>query len=292
MKKIFFLWLVFCSFSSVSQAALIDVGNGLINDTAQKVFWLKDTNLFKTLCDANDPVAMDLIPVNAANAGVICANDGAMTWNDARAWIKLLNEKEYLGQRSWRQPVTPVAAQPDLSCETAFPSITNGGYNCRGSELGHLFNVAAPAGLANPNDAGTGAGLDGSVGTIGTNCAPNCFVNTGDFSNTSSRPYWMDDGYGSQAFPDHVWGFDTRSGFQGHDARNIPTFYVWPVRPTQTDNEPECDGVAGINTQDVICVVNAVLQPIQILDADCDGVQGVNIQDVVCVINAVLSAPE
>ena len=62
-----------------------------------------------------------------------------------------LNAQNYLDHKNWRQPST---TQPDLTCESTFAVGNNGGCNCRGSELGHLFNAAVPAGLGNLNDAG------------------------------------------------------------------------------------------------------------------------------------------
>ncbi len=86
----------------------------------------------------------------------MCTANGTLNWFEAEVWIALLNTANYLGHDDWRQPST---IQPDLTCESTFASGKNGGCNCRGSELGNLFNVS----LANPNHAGTSVGLDGSV---------------------------------------------------------------------------------------------------------------------------------
>jgi hypothetical protein len=76
---------------------------------------MKDANLFKTLCDAADPIATGFTPVDTADAATVCSNNGRMTWNDAEVWIARLNAQNYRGHNDWRQPLTP---QPDASCET------------------------------------------------------------------------------------------------------------------------------------------------------------------------------
>ena len=117
-----------------------------------------------------------------------------------------------------------------MTCEGIFVGGNNGGSNCRGSELGHLFNAVAPTGLGNPNDSGTGIGLDASVGTVGTACAPNCFTNQGPFSNAQSFAYWT----GSEYAPNttFAWDFDTSDGFQGLN-NGLTNLFVWPVRSGQ-----------------------------------------------------------
>jgi len=41
-------------FVNISHAALNDLGNGLVNDTTLNITWMKDANLVKSSCDAND----------------------------------------------------------------------------------------------------------------------------------------------------------------------------------------------------------------------------------------------
>jgi len=65
------------------------------------------------------------------------ATDGRMTWASANNWAADLS---YLGFTSWRLP-TAVAIQDDPSCQSIqYPGDGNFyNYNCRSSEMGHLF---------------------------------------------------------------------------------------------------------------------------------------------------------
>lgn len=224
--------LIFLGFTNTGHAALIDIGDGLINDSTLNITWMKDANLFKTLCDAADPIATGFTPVDTADAATVCSNNGRMTWNDAEVWIARLNAQNYRGHNDWRQPLTP---QPDASCETqtmvaGFPD-QGLGFNCRGSELGHLFNIS----LGNPNDNGTGA----TGGTVGTGCfdtLPHCLQNSVPFDNAQSFAYWSGSTYAPD--PSRAWLFVTDSGNQAHNLKGFNTFDfllpVWPVRSGQT----------------------------------------------------------
>jgi len=228
---------------SPSQAWLSDLGNGLIYDDVLKIAWMKNANLFKTLCDANDPLATGFIPVVSANVNTICANNGAMLWDDAEAWIARLNTHNYLGYNDWRQPKT---LQPDTSCETFVQGIYSSpahwtGYNCRGSEMPHLFGGQFPGvsgGLANPNHQGTGTtvGPDGEFGTQGSECAlymvSNCLFNTGPFENLQASAYWSGTEFPTFASTAaSAWIFSFYNGGQegGFHKSSVP-IYVFPVR--------------------------------------------------------------
>jgi hypothetical protein len=58
-----------------------------------------------------------------------------MTWSSAVAWAAGLT---FAGHSDWRLPFT---AQPDPSCSSVDGYGENYGYNCTGSEMGHLGNV-------------------------------------------------------------------------------------------------------------------------------------------------------
>lgn len=239
MGRVTFLGLLLWFTST--QAALGPVINGQVYDDVQDISWLQDANLFKTLCDAevdiNNPVNSILVSYNGmtptSNAATVCGNNGGMYWFDAERFIAALNGNSYLGHTDWRQPAV---LQPDPTCESLFDSANlptypeqYGGYNCRaaGSELGHLFNAAPPAGLGNPNDQGTGS----TGGTVGTNCFPNCFTQTGPFINTQSFFYWSGTEYPAE--PDRIWIFFTNLGFQEYSGYDDSNGFVWPVRPGQ-----------------------------------------------------------
>jgi len=110
--------------SSNANAALVSRLGGLaVYDTDLDITWLADTQAAAgTVFDVNDGSGFD---------------DGYLTWEQANAWTASL----IVGGRSgWRLPTTFTV---DSSCTgdaagTA-PSAYSEGYNCSGSELGHLF---------------------------------------------------------------------------------------------------------------------------------------------------------
>ncbi len=66
---------------------------------------------------------------------------GRMDWYTALAWVSNMNLFEYLGANDWRLPAT---LENDPTCtndaEGTVPSIyPYSGFNCTGSEMGHLF---------------------------------------------------------------------------------------------------------------------------------------------------------
>src|SRR6185295_15125222 len=97
--------LVFALLASTSRAALVDVGNGLINHPAANLTWVADANLFRTMATADATLVTKVvaawtdgaIPTLAGDGTVhtIVAADfdattGKMNWYGARAWINYL----------------------------------------------------------------------------------------------------------------------------------------------------------------------------------------------------------
>jgi len=112
-----------------------------------------------------------------------------------------------------------------------------------------LFNAAAPAGLGNPNHAGTGTGLDASTGTIGSGCfgtAPHCFTNPGPFINTQSFLYWSGTEYAPSTT--NAWIFNTGVGGQFIGVKVNGGLFVWPVRSGQSVVAPPeaCDDLSDL----------------------------------------------
>lgn len=99
---------------SVSQAALVNRGGGLIYDDVLNVTWLQDANYAQT--SGYD-------------------DDGRMTWDAANTWASNL---VYAGYDDWRLP-TALNADGTGPCS---------GFNCSSSELGHMFynNMGAVSG--------------------------------------------------------------------------------------------------------------------------------------------------
>jgi len=70
------------------QGKLIDLGNGLVRDSALNVEWVKNANL----------AATETFGVQ----GIL--SNGLMGWDTAQEWIAAMNAAGYLGHDDWRMP--------------------------------------------------------------------------------------------------------------------------------------------------------------------------------------------
>lgn len=206
-------------FTSNGYAALNDVGDGIIESTDQNLQWMKDANVFKTLCDSGNAIATEFTPIVAKDAASICDNDGAMTWYDAEAWLLRLNSFAYLGYSDWRQPTL---VQPDTSCSGITEVAANGnpdqwaGYQCIGGELGYLYTVVL-----------------GNSDHLSTNCG-SCLTNRGPFIGLRDDYYWT--GTTFVTYPKYAWYFYMHFGTQSDRGKDFRTNFVWPVRNKDTKN--------------------------------------------------------
>ncbi|MBI5192266.1 MAG: DUF1566 domain-containing protein [Nitrospirae bacterium] len=172
-------------------AELIDRGGGMIYDTDLNITWLKDANYAK---------------ISGYDA------DGLMTWSEAMTWADNL---VYGGYSDWRLPVT---LQPDPSC--IWP-LTSNGFNCRGSEIGHLYYT--------------------ELGNLGGPGSP--LPNTGPFSNIdlSYASYWSSTLWATD--PYFAWNFYFGYGEQKSNDKLSNYYYAWAVRDgdvisSSTDSTP------------------------------------------------------
>jgi len=181
-----------CLFSLVttpSNAALESrLGGQAVYDTDLDITWLSDAN--SAMTSGYDP-------------------DGRMTWDQAQTWIGTLNAANHLGFNDWRLPSTLI---PDGSCtdDTAgsTPSSDSTGYNCLGSEMGHLFY----------NELG---------GTAGSSILASGDPDLALFTNIQTDLYWS----GTEYAPDfsQAWFLLTSDGLQNHTTKTIFPF-AWAVR--------------------------------------------------------------
>jgi len=191
--------LVLCAVltaSGTAQAALAPaLGGQVVNDTDLNITWLANANL----------AATNTFGVSGINA------DGSMIWSTAQSWIGAMNTANYMGYNDWRLPTT---LQPDASCGTQnnWGSL---GYNCTGSEMGHLFY----------NELG---------GTAGSSISSSTDPDLALFSNVQSHSYWSDTEFAPNA--DFAWGFDFRYGFQTFHWAYL---YALAVRPVDVAAVPE-----------------------------------------------------
>ena len=189
-----------------AQAALVPALNGqVVNDTDLNITWLANANLAAT-----NSFGLSY-GVNYGNDAYgypsVIYNYGAMTWGGAQKWIGAMNAANYLGYHDWRLPTT---LQPDASCGTQFGGDSYG-YNCTGSEMGHLFY----------SELGAVAGSS-ILTTHNTNLAL--------FQNVQSYYYWS----GTEYAPDttSAWLFNPGNGGQGAGYKGNPLFAL-AVRPGQ-----------------------------------------------------------
>jgi hypothetical protein len=151
--------------------------------------WLKNANLADT--------------VDFGVTGI--AANGTMTWDVAQSWITAMNAANYAGTNGWR-------LWSALNSDGSGPC---SGYNCTGSELGHLFYTE-------------GGLTSGQAITSST-------VLTQHFTYMQSSVYWS----GTQFAPDPsgAWDFVTVNGLQLRGGKDLQ-FYGWAVRPGQVAAAP------------------------------------------------------
>lgn len=164
--------------SGAAQAALVDRGGGMIYDTDLNITWLADANYAKT---------------SGYDA------DGLMNWTAANAWAAGLT---YGGYSDWRLPTSDTCI----------------GYNCTGSELGHLFYTELG-------------------GTAGSSILSSADPDLNLFQNIQAYPYWSGTAYAP--FPAfYALYFATNEGFQDFN-HQLNEFYAWAVRPGDVAAVPE-----------------------------------------------------
>ncbi|MBI5659549.1 MAG: DUF1566 domain-containing protein [Nitrosomonadales bacterium] len=198
------------SAASAHAALELTLGGQGVYDTDLNVTWLADANL----------AASNTFGVSGIGTG------GYMTWYAAQSWIAGMNASNYLGFSDWRLPTT---LQPDATCSIQAGGVSFG-YNCTGSEIGHLFY----------NELGGVAGL--SITTTHN-------ANYGLFQNIQSYLYWSGTELGTVTnyalIPgnDGAWFFSTVTGVQYAYNRNYYLFAM-AVRPGQVAAVPEPEMVA------------------------------------------------
>jgi len=137
---------------STSRAALVDVGNGLINHPAANLTWVADVNLFQTMAAADANLVANVvaawtdgpIPTLAGDgtthtiaAADFNATTGRMNWYGARAWVNYLKVTHYKGYTDWRLPEVGAASLQTGGCLVCVPG--DGGFAVSSSEWWRLF---------------------------------------------------------------------------------------------------------------------------------------------------------
>lgn len=187
--------------SGVARAVLVDRGGGLLYDTDLNVTWLADANYAKTSGYVH----------TLSGAG----SDGTMTWDQAEAWVAALVYRDPVRKidlKGWRLPKT---LQPDPAC-SAHAGNDSFGYQCTGSELGHLFYAELGGKTATP------------IGRVHN-------ASYALFSHAPASLYWSGTGYASD--PGRAWSFMFDSGSSLAADKGI-RMYVLPVRPGDVSPAP------------------------------------------------------
>ncbi|WP_157817584.1 DUF1566 domain-containing protein [Candidatus Thiodictyon syntrophicum] len=152
--------------------------------------WLKNANLADT--------------VDFGVTGI--AANGTMTWAVALNWITAMNAANYAGTNDWR-------LWSARNSDGTGPCV---GYNCAGSEMGHLFYTEG--GLSDNQSITTSATL------------------TQHFTNMQVPVYWSGTTYSVNAL--YAWDFYTVNGVQELGSKDNSQFYGWAVRPGQAAAAP------------------------------------------------------
>ena len=130
--------------------------------------------------------------------------DGKMTWSQAMTWADGLT---YGGYTDWRLPTT---VQPDATCSDQ--SAGSNGYNCTGSEMGHLFYTELG-------------------GTAGSSILISADPDLALFTNVEVAHFWSGTEYAPDTTAGSAWYFDFGFGIQYANANKASSLYAWAVRP-------------------------------------------------------------
>lgn len=131
--------------STGAYAALVQrLGGQAVYDTELDITWVANANLARTETFGL-PVGSSLgtHPADSLGMDGVITVYGDMNWAGMLHWFDAMNDANYLGFNDWRLPTTLV---PDASCSGSDST----GFNCSGSEMGHLYYEEFGA-LANGN---------------------------------------------------------------------------------------------------------------------------------------------
>ena len=208
-------------------AALVDVGNGLINHPDANMTWSADADLFATMALSNPNLVTQIVaawtggdmPVGNGTDHTIVAGDfkvaeGTMNLFGARAWVNYLNVNNYKGYSDWRLPeIGPWGGPGCGGCgpdPVLFPVLNSEWFRLFYEELGGTEGVA-----------------------IGTSHNASYLL----FTNVM-QAYWGNETIGPTA---HEF-FD--NGWQYRDQALFAFLHAWPVRSgLSVDNPPPAPNI-------------------------------------------------
>ena len=170
MKILFSIYAILVTLFSLVHmpvhAALVPNGNGTVYDDDFDLYFLQDPN-YASINLSDQRVNEIIEAVGTIGNHELTMSDfqdgngnytGQMTWWGAQAWVDQLS---FAGMDNWQLPTILL---PDSDCTTdaagTAPSQDSTGYNCKGSDLGHLFYVEIGASAGNPITTGLQEALD------------------------------------------------------------------------------------------------------------------------------------
>jgi hypothetical protein len=198
MKKSAFILSItmILGFTTLSNATLWNRGGGLIYDSDRNITWLKDANYAMT--SGYDP-------------------DGKMTWSDAKTWAANLvyhDSVRNVDYSDWRLPTALNNEGGIYPCA---------GYNCIGSEMGHLFHTEGNLAM---------------VGNIEHSILDSTILDD-YFTNMQGYGYWSSTEYDGSLPPyNTAWFFDNSNGRQSNSSI-YSEYYAWAVRDGDISQVPE-----------------------------------------------------
>jgi hypothetical protein len=217
--------LVLALLASTSRAALVDVGNGLINHPAANLTWVADANLFLTMATADATLVTKVVAAwtdgplptlagdgttHAIVAADFNATTGRMNWYGARAWVNYLKVTHYKGYSDWRLPEVGTASLQNGGCLSCVPG---DGFAVNSSEWWRLF-------------------FDELGGTAHVPIATSNNGSSGLFQNIEGDAFWgnAQNGTTTALFRD--------GGEQIRDQTSTVGFRAWAVRDGQSVASP------------------------------------------------------
>ena len=129
--------ILLLGFVSTAGADLgVRMGGQAVYDSDLDITWVADTNLA-----LSNQFGLTLSGTEFDSTPNTVGSTGLVTWDNANAWIAGMNAANYLGFSDWR---LPTLVDPDASCTsdqegTTPVAGTASGFNCTGSEMGHLI---------------------------------------------------------------------------------------------------------------------------------------------------------
>lgn len=195
----------------ITQAALINRGEGMIYDDVLNVTWLQDANY----------------AITSGYTQNQSFTDDKMTWSEANTWA---SELIFGGYSDWRLPSIIPVNGPSFNNSFTFDGSSDNSYNITGlnSEIAHLYHTSL-------NNTGFFDTLGNRTGCSASGNST-CLTETNFFTNIlpNDHPiYWT--GTEDSPLATNAWSFNIAIGQQFSFDKNRGLFNAWAVRTGDID---------------------------------------------------------